>query len=153
MTKAPFGLYAVVPSPSGQHAGLLEAGRFAGNEKDIIKSGVIFCLKQKGENDGNEAVNPLNPYFMVYIRSDGTVRFNYTHARQILEIYRLLCQGRKTPYEICCELFNEETQNGADMTGYTTLLKKAADEIIRMFKKKGRSEADFRQRSAFDTLR
>ncbi len=137
LTKAPFGLYAVVPSPSGQHAGLLEAGRFTGNEKDIIKSGVIFCLKQKGQNDGNEAVNPLNPYFMVYVRSDGTVRFNYTHARQILEIYRLLCQGRKTPYEICCELFNEETQNGADMTGYTTLLKKAVDEIIRMFKKKG----------------
>lgn len=137
LTKAPFGLYAVVPSPSGQHAGLLEAGRFTGNEKDIIKSGVIFCLKQKGQNDGNEAVNPLNPYFLVYVRSDGTVRFNYTHARQILEIYRLLCQGRKTPYEICCELFNEETQNGADMTGYTTLLKKAVDEIIRMFKKKG----------------
>lgn len=137
LTKAPFGLYAVVPSPSEQHAGLLEAGRFTGNEKDIIKSGVIFCLKQKGQNDGNEAVNPLNPYFMVYVRSDGTVRFNYTHARQILEIYRLLCQGRKTPYEICCELFNEETQNGADMTGYTTLLKKAVDEIIRIFRKKG----------------
>ena len=33
LTKAPFGLYAVVPSPSGQHARLLEAGRFIGNEK------------------------------------------------------------------------------------------------------------------------
>ncbi len=137
LTNAPFGLYAVVPSPSGQHAGLLDTGRFTENEKDIIKPGVIFCLKQKGENDGNEAVNPLNPYFLIYIRSDGTVRFNYTHARQILEIYRLLCQGRKTPYEACCEIFNEETQNGADMTEYTTLLKKAVDDIIRMFKKKG----------------
>jgi len=134
---APFGLYGVVPSPSGEHAELLGSDQFTGNEKDIIKPGVVFCLKQKGENDGNEEVNPLNPYFLVYIRSDGMVRYNYTHAKQILEIYRLICQGRKEPYEKLCDLFNTETQNGEKMSGYTELLKKAVEEVIRIFKKKG----------------
>jgi len=65
------------------------------------------------------------------------VRFNYTHAKQILEIYRLMCQGRKAPYEKLCEIFNTETNNGEKMDGYTVLLKKAVDEIIRIFKKRG----------------
>ncbi|OIP41713.1 ATP-dependent helicase [Candidatus Desantisbacteria bacterium CG2_30_40_21] len=124
LKEAPFGLYAVVPLPSGEH------------EKEIIKPGVVFCLKQKDDSHGNEEVNPLNPYFLVYIRNDGTVRFNYTHAMQILEIYRLMCQGKKAPYEKLCELFNDETQNGEQMDGYTGLLKKAVDEIIRIFKKR-----------------
>ncbi len=126
LVESPFGLYAVVPSPSGEHS-----------KKDIIKPGVVFCLKQKGDSEGNEEVNPLNPYFLVYIRNDGTVRFNYTHAKQILEIYRLMCQGRKAPYEKLCEIFNTETNNGEKMDGYTVLLKKAVDEIIRIFKKRG----------------
>lgn len=136
LSDAPFGLYAVVLSPSGEHADLFESGQFTANERDIIKPGVVFCLKQKGENEGNEEVNPLNPYFLVYIRSDGTVRFNYTHAKQILEIYRLMCQGKKVPYDKLCELFNEDTQNGKNMVEYTELLKKVVEEIIRMFKKK-----------------
>lgn len=137
LADAPFGLYAVAPSPSGEHSDLLENIEFSASEKDIIKPGIIFCLKQKGENDGNEEVNPLNPYFLVYIRNDGTVRFNYTNAKHILEIFRLLCQGRKTPYEKLCELFNDETQNGEKMDTYTALLKKAVDEVVRVFKKKG----------------
>ncbi|MFA4909971.1 MAG: helicase-related protein [Desulfobacteria bacterium] len=134
--EAPFGLYSVVPSPSGEHAGLSDSRQFSESEKEIIKPGVVFCLKQKGDSEGNEEVNPLNPYFLVYIRNDGTVRFNYTHAKQILEIYRLMCQGRKAHYEKLCELFNDETNNGEKMDAYTELLKKAVDEIIRIFKKR-----------------
>lgn len=136
LQEAPFGLYAVVPSPSGEHADLSDSRQFSENEKEIIKPGVVFCLKQKGDSEGNEEVNPLNPYFLVYIRNDGTVRFNYTHAKQILEIYRLVCQGRKAPYEKLCELFNAETSNGEKMDAYTALLKKAVAEIIHIFKKR-----------------
>jgi superfamily II DNA or RNA helicase len=135
--EAPFGLYAVVPSPSGSYAVFSEPRQFSENEKEIIKPGVVFCLRQKGESDGNEEVNPLNPYFLVYIRDDGTVRFNYTNAKQILEICRLMCQARKSPYEKLCELFNAETDNGEKMDVYTGLLKRAIDEIIRIFKKRG----------------
>ena len=137
LQEAPFGLYAVVPTPSGNHAVLSDSRHFSESEKEIIKPGVVFCLKQKGASEGNEEVNPLNPYFLVYIRNDGTVRFNYTNAKQILEIYRLMCQGTKAPHEKLCELFNEETNNGEKMDAYTELLKKAVDEIIRIFKKRG----------------
>ena len=49
----------------------------------------------------------------------------------------MMCQGRKAPYEKLCELFNAETSNGEKMDAYTELLKKAVDEIVRVFKKKG----------------
>lgn len=136
LTDAPFGLYAVVPSPSGEHKQLIDDSRFSETESDIIKPGVVYCLKQKGNTDGNEVVNPLQPYFLVYIRDDGQVRFNYTNAKHILEIYRLMCSGRKVPYELLCAIFNDETNQGTDMKQYAVLLKSAVDEISRVFKKR-----------------
>jgi hypothetical protein len=97
---------------------------------------VVYCLKQKGDTEGNEVVNPLQPYFLVYVREDGTVRFNYTNAKQILEIFRLMCQGKKEPFYNLCDLFNEETQQGSDMSKYSELLKKSIDEISAVFKKR-----------------
>ena len=132
---APFGLYAVVPSPVGKHAQVLDIHKFQHTEKKIIKPGVVFCLKQKGDIKGNEAINPLQPYFLVYIYEDGNVRFNYTNAKQILEVYRLMCSGKKQPYEMLCNLFNTETNNGEDMCKYTDLLKLAVEEVINLFKK------------------
>ncbi|MEO5360362.1 MAG: phospholipase D-like domain-containing protein [Nitrospirota bacterium] len=143
LKDTPLGLYAIVPSPSGQHRGLQEGGVFSDTEKDIINPGTIFCLRQKGEGGANAAVNPLTPYFLVYIRDDGTVRFNYTDARQILKIFRLLCEGINNPYEELCELFNEETHNGEKMDVYTGLLKKAVNEIVRVFKKKDHQKLTF----------
>jgi len=137
LKDSPLGLYAIVPSPGGKFAELPEDRNYSDAKKDIIKPGVIFCLAQKANSKSNEEVNPLNPYFLVYIRDDGTVRYNYTNARQILEIYRLLCQGQKAPYEKLCDLFNNETENGKKMDKYTDLLKKAANEIMQVFKKKG----------------
>lgn len=122
LDAAPNGLYAVVPAP------------IDGSEADIIKPGVIFCLKQIGEAAENEAVNPLQPYFLVYIRGDGNVRFNFTHSKQILEIFRLLCEGRTEPYEDLCALFNKETANGSDMSKYSDLLASAVSAITKGYK-------------------
>ena len=137
LENAPFGLYAVIPSPSGEHSTESDRRDFSQAERDIIKPGAIYCLRQKGVTDGNEEINPLQPYFLVYIRDDGTVRYNYTNAKQILEMYRLLCQGRTEHYQALCELFNVETDNGQRMDKYADLLKKAVAEIIRVFKKRG----------------
>jgi superfamily II DNA or RNA helicase len=133
---APFGLYAVVPSPSGKHNQKLDSSNFQQAEKEILQPGVVYCLKQKGDTEGNEEVNPLQPYFLVYIYETGQVRFNYTNAKQILEVYRLMCSGKTEAYELLCDLFNSETNNGENMNQYTELLKKAVDEVIRVFKKR-----------------
>ena len=127
LKNTPDGMYAIVPS----------TGDFPdGDAKNIIKPGVIYCLRQKNQNSECEKVNPLNPYFLVYIYDDGAVRFNYTSAKSILEVYRLLCSGKKTPYQDLCDLFNEETNNGTDMDKYANLLEKAAGEIAVSFKKR-----------------
>jgi len=136
LKESPLGLYAVVPAPGGDHSSLIKNRVISASEKEIIKPGVIYCLSQKNGSDDNEAVNPLNPYFLIYIRDDGTVRYNYTNAKQILEIYRLLCQNQKQPYEKLCDLFNQETDNGMKMNKYTDLLRKATKEIAHIFKKK-----------------
>jgi hypothetical protein len=136
LKNAPMGLYAIVPSPSGPDTDPELADRLSDPEKEIIRPGIIFCLRQLGDTAGNEAVNPLQPYFLVYIRDDGTVRFKYVHAKQILEIYRALCSGREKPYETLCELFNRETQQGESMGVYTKLLKQAIRDIRDTFAKK-----------------
>lgn len=140
LKESPLGLYAVVPAPGGEHAPLIKNRELSATEKEIIKPGVIYCLSQKNGSDDNESVNPLNPYFLVYIRDDGTVRYNYTNAKQILEIYRLLCQNQKQPYEELCNLFNQETNNGMKMDKYSDLLSKATKEIAHIFKKKGNAK-------------
>jgi hypothetical protein len=121
LESAPLGLYAVVPPNP---------------EFKQIAPGVIFCLKQLGDTSGNETVNPLQPYFLVYVWSDGTVRYTFAQPKQVLEIYRLLCSGKSAAYEALCKLFDEQTHDGADMGAYSTLLKKAVDSIAATFRKR-----------------
>ncbi|MFY7906396.1 MAG: hypothetical protein ACOVO0_09680, partial [Burkholderiaceae bacterium] len=124
LEEAPFGLYAVVPA----HA-----------EYQTIKPGIIYCLKQRAEASGNEAVNPLQPYFLVYIRDDGEVRYNFTAPKQVLEIFRAVCQGQTEPHAKLCELFDEETNHGQEMNRYSSLLDKAVSAIAAQFGHKNAS--------------
>ncbi len=121
LEDSPFGLYALVPP----HA-----------EYSTIKSGVIYCLKQRIDAAGNEAVNPLQPYFLVYIRDDGEVRYNFTAPKQVLEIFRALCQGKAEHYGKLCELFDVETNNGGNMSRYSALLDSAVAAIAAQFGRK-----------------
>ena len=102
----------------------------------MITPGVVFCLRQKGDSTGNEKLNPLQPYFLVYIREDGEVRFTFAQPKKILEIYRLLCENAKNPYEELCALFDKQTNNGANMTQYNDLLQKAVRSLSRTYQKR-----------------
>jgi superfamily II DNA or RNA helicase len=148
LEDAPFGLYSVVPSPSGSYSQNLDLKIFSEVDKEIIKPGVVYCLKQKGDTEGNEEVNPLQPYFLVYIRDDGQVRYNYTNAKHILEIYRLMCSGKSQPFEELCDLFNTETNQGEDMKQYADLLKKSIEEISRVFNKRSSQKITGNDRGA-----
>lgn len=121
LQDAPLGLYAVVPTNS---------------EYPIIAPGVIFCLKQKGDSLDNKTVNPLQPYFVVYVRENKEVRLTFAQPKQILEIYRLLCAGCTVPYEELCNLFDRQTNNGFDMSLYNDLLKQAVDSIAGIYNKR-----------------
>ncbi|MEG4939043.1 helicase-related protein [Microcoleus sp. F4-D5] len=121
LQDAPLGLYAVVPTNS---------------EYPIIAPGVIFCLKQKGDSLDNKTVNPLQPYFLVYVRENKEVRLTFAQPKQILEIYQLLCAGCSVPYEELCNLFDRQTKNGFDMSLYNDLLQRAVDSIAGIYNKR-----------------
>jgi superfamily II DNA/RNA helicase len=126
LQDAPYGLYGVVPT-SAEHA--------------AIKPGVIYCLRQQIQEGahGHETVNPLSPYFLVYIQADGTVRYNFTAPKQVLEIFRALCQGQTEPYADLCKLFDDQTKHGQDMSAYSALLDKTVAAIVAQFARKNAS--------------
>ena len=127
LQDAPYGLYGVVPSSA---------------EGASVKPGVIYCLRQQGHQAAQgveadyQAVNPLSPYFLVFIQSDGTVRYNFTAPKQVLEIFRSLCQGKTAPYADLCKLFDDQTRHGQDMSAYSALLDKAVAAIVAQFSRK-----------------
>ena len=122
LEEAPLGLYAVVPTHP---------------DYPVIRPGVIFCLQQKGDSSGNEKVNPLQPYFLIYLYdNDRVIRYNFAQPKQILEIFRMLCAERTTPYEKLCNLFDQHTKNGEDMGQYDGLLNAAVKAIAGSFKKR-----------------
>lgn len=129
LEDAPLGLYTVVPPDS---------------TLKVAAPGVIFCLRHLcGAGSGNpkdlgraESVNPLQPYFLVYIRDDRNVRFTFAQPKQILEIYRLLCSGHPMPYETLCLLFDQETANGGKMGKYSGLLTRALESVVHTFKRR-----------------
>jgi SNF2 family DNA or RNA helicase len=127
LDDAPFGLYTVAP---------------ASPDVRTIAPGVIFCLRQKeagGAEPGRDAatqVNPLQPFFLVYVLDDGNVRLGFAQAKQILTIYRELCAGVSAPHAHLCELFDAETQDGQAMQSYAHLLQRAVDAIVAGYHKR-----------------
>ena len=117
LKDAPLGLYAIVPTNP---------------EFPVIQPGVIFCLKQTHSSSASQATktNPLQPYFLVYVRDDGEVRYGFAQPKQILEIYRLLCAEKTVPYDKLCDWFDAQTNQGQDMAVYNVLLEGAVASIV-----------------------
>ncbi len=161
LEDAPAGLYAIVPSPSGQYSHLQLANLFNGEAAGIVKPGIIFCLQhnpkridadtdddRKNTKADAQKLNPLHPYYLVYVQDDGAIRYRYGHARIILEIFRVLCQRVKVPFEELCNIFNKETGNGEDMNRESKLLQEAIASIRSTLKKNNFSQLTSGKRNA-----
>lgn len=118
LRDAPFGIYAVTPT------------------KDDNPPGVIFCLQQETAIGQSEKVNPLQPFYLVYVRKDGVLFYSFIQVKQMLETFRALCHGNQKPFDELCRQFNQETNNGEDMTVYDNLLNQALVEIKRNFQQR-----------------
>jgi len=134
LREAPLGLYTVVPSPD--HELWDHSVKVSQEHREIIRPGVIFCLRHNESGREYEKLNPLHPYFMIYIRTDGTVRFRFFNAKQILDMYRILASGRRSPIESLCDQFDQETKSGEDMRAYNELIQKALKSIKASLAKK-----------------
>ena len=123
LAGAPLGLYAVVPPA---------------DNIPMAKRGVIYCLRQKDQaaTPQGERVNPLAPYYLVYVQADGEVRLAFTQSKTALNLFRELALGKAEPYAELCRLFDRQTEQGGDMRTYSRLLANTVESITATFQKR-----------------
>lgn len=129
LSDAPLGLYSLVePHPDFSQ----------------LSPGVLWCLKRKtgvespieGASDDKTAttrINPLEPYFLVYIRDNGEVRYSFPSAKLVLEAWRALSVEKAEPHQALCDLFDLQSAQGNDMKAYDDLLQGAVKSITATF--------------------
>jgi len=117
LESAPLGLFALV------------------SETATAQPGIVFCLRQTGPA-ANVGLNPLSPYFLVYVRSDGTVRYTYAQAKQTLELYRTLCANQPKADQTLHDYFDKQTGNLENLEQPSALLRAALDSIRQTFQRK-----------------
>jgi SNF2 family DNA or RNA helicase len=126
------GLYAVVPPKSDLFV--------------AAHPGAIFCLRLRakspsataasGKSADSTKLNPLAPYYLVYVHDDGTVRFSFAQPKETMLLLRDLAAGELAAFEKLCDLFDQRTKDGADMSHYDELLKKALASIKHTFQRR-----------------
>ena len=112
LDKKPKGMHAVVPAT------------------DELPEGVVFILKNINNSVNIDNQNRIHPFYMAYIGIDGDVICDYLNPKKMLDDIRLLCRGKKEPIKELCQRFNEETDDGRDMTEMSELLSEAINSII-----------------------
>ena len=126
LRDAPDGIYALTPNiPADKELAA----------KGKTDAGVIFLFKSKLEEMIQDAINPYHPYYMIYVKTNGQIKYAYSNPKQILDIYRTLAIGRKEAIEALCNQFDKETENGKKMESYNQLLLAAVESIIGKVKK------------------
>ena len=112
--RAPKGMHCVIKSDPS---------------KDI-KQGVIYILRNQNNNVNINRQNRLHPYYIVYVDEKGKIINTHLEVKQILDIIRSSCKGRKEPVLSACKEFNKETDDGFKMDKYNKLLEKSIESII-----------------------
>jgi hypothetical protein len=101
---------------------------------------VIFCLRQRGAERSRAPampqINPLQPYYLVYVLDDGNVRLGFAQPKQALALLRGLCAGVTTAYDDLCAAFDAATQDGQAMQHYSGLLDRAVAAIAATFQRR-----------------
>lgn len=131
LEEAGEGLYAVVPPKA---------------DLPSARPGVLFCLRHRavakakvavsGKPGESTKLNPLVPYYLVYIHDDGTVRFSFAQPKESMLLLRDLAAVEPSAFEELCNLFDKHTKDGTDMSHYDDLLKKALASIEHTFHKR-----------------
>ena len=108
----PFGLHAVV------------------GHNEYTEPGVIYVLKNRNGGVNIDKKNRLHPFYLIYVRNDGSVVINHLSPKELLDKFRSLCRGKNAPQTTLCHAFNKETKDGLKMTAYSKLLGDAIGSII-----------------------
>lgn len=104
-----------------------------GDKITNFDEGVIFCLKQKNSSELSNKINPLQPYFLVYITFNNEIKYTFVNSKKILEIYRVLCLGKEKADSYLYELFDQQTDYGNHLEQFDDLLYSAIAKIKERF--------------------
>ena len=110
--------------PNGMHSVV-----FANPELGIEK-GVIYVLKNINNEVNIDNMNQLHPFYLVYIKEDGTILSNHLSVKNTLDILRKLSKGQVEPIKEAYMNFNEKTDDGKNMKKYSELLNESIESII-----------------------
>ena len=107
-----------------------------GDKITNFDEGVIFCLKQKNSSELSNKINPLQPYFLVYITFNNEIKYTFVNSKKILEIYRFLCLDKEKADSYLYELFDQQTDYGNHLEQFDDLLYSAIAKIKERFETK-----------------
>ena len=107
------------------------------NGNNPTENGVIFFLRQLNTTTDKEkkTPSPIYPYYTVYIRKNGDIRYGCANAKQVLELFETSAVGKREVLERLCLQFDQETQHGNNMKDYDKLLDTVIAHITRSHKK------------------
>jgi hypothetical protein len=114
LAAAPKGLHAVVPA-------MPDTG---------LRPGVLFVLRNVEADERIHRGNRLHPHYLVYLDDDGEVIADHTEVKYLLDLVRAGCRNHDEPLGELCRIFNEATDDGADMSRYSHLLGAAIRSMI-----------------------
>lgn len=112
LERTPMGLHAVAPASAD------------------CPSGVIYVLKNRAQSINIDNKNRLHPFYMVYVSDEGEVVCDYLQPKKMLDIMRFVCRGQDKPIDELYHSFNDETEDGRDMSEISELLSEAINSII-----------------------
>lgn len=121
LERAPLGLFAVVPPATSTHT----------------PPGIVWCLRRRDKavapatprKTERGAVNRFAPYYLLYVKNDGTVFLKFDEEKKMLSTLRALCRGRDEVWDEGCRLFDADTHCGEEMGEIVKLLESATKEM------------------------
>ena len=107
------------------------------NENNPTETGVIFFLQQLNTTTDKEqkTPSPIYPYYTVYIRKNGDIRYGCANAKQVLDLFEASAVGKSDALQELCLQFDQETQYGKNMGAYNKLLNAIITHITRSHQK------------------
>lgn len=114
LSNLPSGMHAVVPAKPDKG----------------LTPGVIFTLRNRNKGVNINKQNRLHPFYLVYIDIHGEVIINHTEVKKLLDLVRGSCKGMDEPALDVCKLFNDQTNDGREMSQYSDLLGQSIRSMI-----------------------
>ncbi len=111
LSRTPIGIDAILPAAAD------------------LPPGVVFFLRNRDEKLKNPE-NIFHPFYSVYVDLQGEVVLGATQGKEILERLRTVCPAADKPFEDLCRAFNDETNDGKDMSSYSVLLDRAIASLM-----------------------